>query len=107
MIAKTVEETGRRDLPPGYPSKLAGPLAWNGADFDGKPELFCTYLSKDEILHIDAAVEHFKGKQDSPLRPTLPLRRLMMAHHSRAWSRPRLRESRYLPTARRARQTHP
>lgn len=48
-------------LPLGFPQRLEGPMAWDGKEFQDKPELYVEALSKQDISEIDQAIAHFKG----------------------------------------------
>ncbi|PYH97888.1 taurine catabolism dioxygenase family protein [Aspergillus ellipticus CBS 707.79] len=47
-------------LPVGWPKRLEGPLVWEGKDLLAQPERWIHILTPDELLEVDAALQHFK-----------------------------------------------
>lgn len=47
-------------LPEGYPTKVEGPIVWEGKDWTSE-EQWVYQLSTSELEEIDNAVAHFKG----------------------------------------------
>lgn len=53
-------------VPPGWPTRVDGPLVWTGADYDRVDESTYVYhLHPENMLEIDGALQHFKCK-DTP-----------------------------------------
>ncbi|KIM35425.1 hypothetical protein M413DRAFT_349953 [Hebeloma cylindrosporum] len=47
-------------LPFGFPRRLEGPMAWDGNQFQNKPELYVGALSKHDLSEVEQAIAHFK-----------------------------------------------
>lgn len=48
-------------LPEGFPSCITGPHVWSGQDIS-TPEKFIVQLSGADIIEVESAIAHFKGK---------------------------------------------
>lgn len=48
-------------LPEGFPFSIIGPRVWSGQDIS-TPEKFIVQLSRADILEVESAIAHFKGK---------------------------------------------
>ncbi|KAJ3759723.1 hypothetical protein EV360DRAFT_41322 [Lentinula raphanica] len=62
-------------LPPGFPSKVEGPIVWEGQDWTSEDQ-WVFHLTPDQLQEIDNGLAHFKAL-DKPLgyisRETFPL----------------------------------
>ncbi|KAF5379909.1 hypothetical protein D9757_007223 [Collybiopsis confluens] len=74
-------------LPPGYPSKIEGPIVWEGKDWTSEDQ-WVFHLSSEQLQEIDGALAHFKtldksmgyiSKETFPL-PTLSAILESLAH---------------------------
>ncbi|KAI9770132.1 MAG: hypothetical protein M1840_003582 [Geoglossum simile] len=58
---RALAANGKVTLPNGFPLRLEGDMAWTGSDYEGKPDLYVSYLSPGEIIQIEGAISHFKA----------------------------------------------
>lgn len=59
-----------------FPNSLTGPLVWDSADYQDKPELYVECLSKDDVANLKKATAHFrdlKTPRGSISKETFPL----------------------------------
>jgi len=50
-----------KEVPPGFPKRLSGPLVWKGEDFASDESQYVYYLTDADKTEIEEALKSFKG----------------------------------------------
>jgi len=50
-------------VPVGFPESIAAEMVWEGAKFQGQPELYRFELSKEHVEEVEDAAAEVEGKQ--------------------------------------------